>query len=89
MKRHLMKVVMLIAILVALPVFSLAVKEDTSRCNCWYHGYDAKKKGHGLGGDGPGGTKDDCDLIGQKMEWEDGWFTAKAKEKRKCPYKMR
>lgn len=89
MKRSILKVIVTVIVLVALPVFTLAVTEDTSRCRCWYAGYDANMAGHSFEGDGPGGSKDDCDLLGQKIEWEDGWYSAEAEESRKCPYKTR
>jgi len=88
MKRYI-AVFFTLLFLIALPTFSMAVEEDQGRCACWYLGYDAQKDGYPIEGDGPGGSKDECDLIGAMQEWEDGWLSAKVKEARKCPYKRK
>jgi len=57
-------------------------KEDPNRCECWFDGYDTYPQTEGS----PGGTKDECDLRGMKIEWDDGSKAHKAGDSRKCPF---
>lgn len=71
--------------------FSALAEEDASRCPCWYMGYDDYDSSWGKGSckePPPDSSKNECDLIGQMQEWEDGCLAAHDNENRKCPYKQ-
>ncbi len=70
---------------------STLAEENTSRCPCWYMGYDEYDSSWGKGSckePPPDSRKNECDLIGMKQEWEDGCLAAHESEDRKCPYKQ-
>jgi hypothetical protein len=70
---------------------SVLAEEDATRCPCWYDGYDAYESDWGKGScknPPPDSSKNDCDLIGLKQEWEDGCIAAHDGDPPKCPYKQ-
>lgn len=70
---------------------SVLAEENETRCPCWYTGYDDYDSDWGKGScknPPPGSSKDDCDMVGFKQEWEDGCLAAHDNDKRKCPYKQ-
>jgi hypothetical protein len=68
-------------------VSGVAAKPDDRRgrlspqqCNCWFDGYDSYPQAQV-----PGGTRDECDLIGMMTEWTNGWNTHKGGGPKECP----
>lgn len=80
----------LLALVVA-PLTPVQAKEDSSRCNCWYDGYDAFKSNEGKSSctnPPPLSSANECDRDQkQKQLWSDGCLAHAENEARKCPYK--
>lgn len=73
------------------PLSAVQAKEDNTRCDCYYKGYDAyvEKEGErSCTNPALGSTLDECDRDKeQKKLWGDGCLAHHLKEERKCPYK--
>jgi hypothetical protein len=67
------------------PAAMASSDEDSKRCPCWYNGFD--EFGKKITPEDPASGINDCDLHGQKLEYMDGYKTARDKGERKCPYK--
>ena len=61
-------------------VSGVAGRLSSQQCDCWLGGYDSYPQAQG-----PGGSRDECDLIGMMTEWTNGWNTHKGGGPKECP----
>ena len=64
--------------------------EDTSRCRCWYDGYDEFNVNEGKSScknPPPISSANECDRDEKRETWRDGCLAHAENEARKCPYK--
>lgn len=56
-----------------------AQSKISARCSCWNDGYDTYPEP-----DRPDSSKNQCDLQGMKIDWDDGWNSHQNNKPKDC-----